>query len=188
MTSPLADEEHAKLLVELWKQTIAVQQHFNDLCWRIRGLALTALTFTLGAAALAAREPVDDVALFGVELQLSVIIAGAGLVLWQAFYYVDRRWYHQLLKGSVKHGEELEKELQAFVPAAGLTKSISDASPYDGRSWRGRRRSINSTMKLQRFYRAVTLLLVAFAVALQFGGTTSATEPASVAPRPTSSS
>jgi hypothetical protein len=183
VSSPLDEENHAKLLVELWKQTVAVQQHFNDLCWRIRGLALTALTFTLGAAALAAREPVD-VALFGADLRLSVIIIGAGFVLWRAFYYVDRRWYHQLLKGAVKHGEDLERELRTLVPAAGLTTAISDASPYDGRSWRGQRQPIKSTKKLQRFYGVVSLLLLAFAAALQLAD---AAPEAEEQPRPNSS-
>src|SRR4051794_9635050 len=90
---PLSREEHAKLLVELWKQTIAVQQHFNDLSWRIRGLALTALTFTLGAAAVAAQKAVA-VRLFGFAVQLSFLVALAGLVLWCSFFYVDRLWYH----------------------------------------------------------------------------------------------
>jgi hypothetical protein len=172
VTSPLTDEEHAKLLVELWKQTVAVQQHFNDLCWRIRGLALTALTFTLGAAAVAAREPVD-IALLGADLRLSVIIISAGSVLWSAFYYVDRWWYHQLLRGSVKHGHDLEVAMRAYVPAAGLTTTISDASPYPGRSWRGKRQLIDSSKKLQRFYGVVILLLLAFAIALQVADTAS---------------
>lgn len=39
------DDDRVRHYIELWKQTVAVQQHFNDLEWRIRQLALTALTF-----------------------------------------------------------------------------------------------------------------------------------------------
>ena len=36
--------------IDIWKQTVAVQMHFNDIEWRIRGLALTVATFAIGAA------------------------------------------------------------------------------------------------------------------------------------------
>ena len=39
---PLSDDEKVKHYIELWKQTVTVQQHFNDLEWRIRGLTLDA--------------------------------------------------------------------------------------------------------------------------------------------------
>ena len=52
----LSTEEATKHYVELWKQTVTVQQHFNDLELRIRSLALTALPFTLGAAGVAAKD------------------------------------------------------------------------------------------------------------------------------------
>lgn len=64
------DEDRVKHYIELWKQTVAVQQHFNDIEWRIRQLALTALTFALGAAAVAARERTSLV-IFGMNFQLS---------------------------------------------------------------------------------------------------------------------
>jgi hypothetical protein len=186
VTDPLEVDERAKLLVELWKQTVEVQKHFNDICWRIRGLALTALTFALGAAALAVHQPVT-VHLLWTHLQLSVIITVFGFVLWRAFYYVDRRWYHQLLKGSVGHGQDLEKAIQAYVPAAGLTLAISAASPYDGRSWRLKKTPIDSTKKLRRFYDVVSVLLILFAIGLQLGGSSGADKSTAKTPatRPT---
>ena len=50
------DDEKVGHYIEIWKQTVTVQQHFNDIEWRIRGLALTAATFALGAAAIAAKD------------------------------------------------------------------------------------------------------------------------------------
>ena len=34
--------------VSLWKTSVEVQQHFNDIEWRIRGLAVTVATSHLG--------------------------------------------------------------------------------------------------------------------------------------------
>lgn len=185
----LDPKDEANLYVELWKHTVTVQQHFNDICWRIRGLALTALTFAVGAAALATRERAT-VALPGrlPDLELSFIIALAGLVLWRSFYYVERRWYHQLLKGSVQHGEQLERALQRYLPEAGLSMAISASSPYQGRvtfrAWPPRqwltfgRQNVNSTGKLQRFYNIVSILLLAFGLALQLGTSSPESAPA----------
>lgn len=44
---PLSDDAQCSKYIDLWKQTVEVQQHFNDLEWRIRGLALTAATLGL---------------------------------------------------------------------------------------------------------------------------------------------
>ncbi len=42
--------------IDMWKQAVEVQMHFNDIEWRIRGLALTVATFALGAAGVAAKD------------------------------------------------------------------------------------------------------------------------------------
>lgn len=110
-------------LLEVWKKTVDVQQHFNDIEWRIRGLALTVMTFTLGAAGLAAREGSEFW-----HLSLALLVLVVGSVLWLAFYVVDKVWYHPLLIGAVKHGTALETALG--VERAGLTHAISKASPY----------------------------------------------------------
>lgn len=102
------DEEQARLYVEMWKQTIEVQKHFNDIELRIRGLALTVLTFTLGGASLALRDG-TTVRLGALELQLSSLVLLIGAVIWLTFYFVDQIWYHRLLLGAVVHGETLER-------------------------------------------------------------------------------
>ncbi|WP_344067846.1 hypothetical protein [Nostocoides vanveenii] len=47
--------------IEMWKQSVEVQMHFNDIEWRIRGLALTVATFALGAAGVAAKDALESV-------------------------------------------------------------------------------------------------------------------------------
>ncbi|MFI9727217.1 hypothetical protein [Streptomyces sp. NPDC052092] len=161
------DENQIPHYLEMWKQTIAVQQHFNDIGWRIRGLALTALTFALGAAAVAAREK-STIQIFGYDIQLSACISTLGFILWFSFYFVDQVWYHRLLVGAVRHGEALEAALQAKLPEAGLTKAISQNSPYTA-NLKVTSFTIHSSAKMRIFYLVGGLTLIIFAVALQMG-------------------
>lgn len=152
--------------VEMWKQTVAVQQHFNEIGWKIRGLALTALTFTLGAASLTAaaedRPAARVVNDFNVDT--SALTVCVGLLVWLAFFFVDASWYHRLLKGAVTHGIALERELQRTLPAAGLTIAIGAASPSP-LPWTTRQ--MHSTHKLWLFYWVIAVLLAGLAVVLQ---------------------
>lgn len=52
----LSPNEAVGHYVTMWKTSIEVQQHFNGIEWRIRGLALTVATFALGAAGVAAKD------------------------------------------------------------------------------------------------------------------------------------
>lgn len=100
-------DEQLRALIDVWKQTIEVQQHFNDIVLRIRNLALTLLLAVFGAAALALREDIH-ILIRGVQLSLATAVLAVGLVGWLAFYFIDRFWYHKLLVGAVIHGEALE--------------------------------------------------------------------------------
>lgn len=170
----MTEEEQVPHYLEMWKQTIAVQQHFNDIEWRIRSLALTALTFALGAAALAAREKAA-IQIFGWQVQLSFTILLLGLFLWIAFYFVDQIWYHRLLIGAVKHGEALEEVLRENLPAAGLTTQISKSSPYQFSVGFGRfnhqfKKTMHSSAKMRTFYLIGASALLIPAIAFQLSG------------------
>jgi hypothetical protein len=165
------DNERVKAYVELWKQTIVVQQHFNDIEMRIRGLALTVLTFTLGGTAVAIKDG-STVSFLCIEWRLASVVLFVGAALWLAFYFMDQVWYHKLLVGAVKHGEELEAELRKDLPKAGLTKSITASSPYEIRiGWgaRGLRRELHSKGKIRIFYYSILGVMVALGLMLQFG-------------------
>ena len=99
-------EQEVGYYIDMWKQSVEVQMHFNDIEWRIRGLALTVATFALGAAGVAAK---DGTRVGPVSLGALVIVIG--LLLWYAFYFVDRVWYHPLLKACVTQGNEVEEIL-----------------------------------------------------------------------------
>ncbi len=69
--------------VEMWKKTVDVQQHFNDIEWRIRGLALTTATFAVGAAGVAAKDnsKIWFLSLGGLVLMLG-LASGTPSILW----------------------------------------------------------------------------------------------------------
>jgi hypothetical protein len=164
----LKPEELLKNYTEVWKQTIAVQQHFNDIEWRIRQLALTAMTFALGAAAVAAKDG-TAVSAFGIDLKLATLILSFGFILWMSFYFVDQVWYHRLLVGAVRHGELIETEIQKLLPSVSLTHAISRASPYEVKLG-SKTLMIHSKVKLRIFYIIGGMVLIAAAGALQFSG------------------
>jgi hypothetical protein len=151
--------------IDLYKTTVEVQEHFNDIEWRIRGLALTVATFALGAGGVAAR----DGAKAG-PFSLGAFVVLLGLLLWYAFYFVDRWWYHPLLKASVEQGTRIEQEIQAALPAAGMTAGITAGSRYTpSRLVRilSRRKVMHSDHKLTWFYRVGALAFVLAAIGLQ---------------------
>lgn len=153
--------------IDLWKQEVAVQMHFNEIEWKIRGLALTIATFALGAAGVAAKDNIR----IGC-ISLGAMILFLGLFLWYAFYFVDRAWYHPLLKAAVAHGTELEKEIRKTLPRAGMTTAITEASGYKP-NWMIQKAigkpEMRSTDKLEWFYLIGAIALSAAAIILQFG-------------------
>lgn len=170
--------------IDMWKQSVAVQMHFNDIEWRIRGLALTVATFALGAAGVAAKDG-TRVGWFSLGSLVIVI----GLLLWYAFYFVDRVWYHPLLKAAVNHGTRLEEEVKKALPQAGMTAAITAGSThYTSRVERifSRKERMHSDDKLVWFYQVGALALALAAVALQVGVLVSA-NTVEKAPTPSSS-
>lgn len=126
---PLQLSEKVGFYIEIWKKTVDVQQHFNDIQWRIRGLALTVATFTFGAASLAAKDGIR----IGF-LSLGGTLSLVGLLLWYGFYFVDRYWYHVFLKASVSQGLSLEEAISRHLSESGLAGKISSdsSSVYPG--------------------------------------------------------
>lgn len=177
--------------IDMWKASVEVQKHFNDIEWRIRGLALTAATFALGAAGVAAKDGTR----FG-PVSLGAAILLLGLLLWYAFYYVDRYWYHVLLKAAVHEGSKFEMEITRFLPEANMTTGITSSSRLEV-SWfmallagRGGTqeedgvRYMHSDHKLKWFYRVGAMAIFMGAVGLQVAALTtpSVNLPAVVVP------
>lgn len=122
------EHKHSALVLDMWKQTVTVQQHFNDLQLRIRNFAITVFGAVLGATAFAVKENLH-LSVGGRSASLASTILLGGALTWLAFYFMDRWWYHMLLVGAVLQGKALEQELQAHFPNASLTSTIGDNSP-----------------------------------------------------------
>jgi FMN phosphatase YigB (HAD superfamily) len=161
--------------VKLWQESVGVQMHFNDLGWRIRALALTALTFTFAAVGVTYANT-DPIWLFGRETSPAAFVPILGLVLWFSFWFMDVHWFHRLLVGSVRDGSHLESLLRANGIQAGLGGYIGRESPM--KFW-WQKKLMHSTNKLQRFYLVIGIALALTSVGVFFLGS-----PHSAAPEP----
>lgn len=184
-TDGLTLDQQVGYYVDMWKQSVDVQMHFNDIEWRIRGLALTVATFAIGAAGVAAKDG-TRVGWFS----LGGLVIMIGLLLWYAFYFVDRVWYHPLLKASVAHGTEIENEIRKSLPRVGMTAAITAGSEYETAGFvrlLSRRKHMHSDDKLVWFYSIGGIALALAAIALQIGaltGSHSDSDPKPLKPTP----
>lgn len=151
-------------LIEAWKQTVAVQQHFNDISWRIRSLAMTALTFILSATYVVFTKL--DKQEFDVGKSAS-IVCFLGLVVWLGFWFMDAAWYHRLLRGSVAEGERLERRLTGLGVDVELGRMIThashDSTPTSALARRAWYRTLiprRASGKLHLFYGLISLVLL----------------------------
>jgi len=156
------NESERRAIVEIWKKTIDVQQHFNDLELRIRNYAITLMVAILGAIALIENQRIRIV-LFGLVLPLSAVLIVGGLVAWGAFYFMDRFWYHRLLHGAVEHGKYIEVLAREVLPELRLTHAIAEASPFKIPLCS---MQIHSIRKIDIFYAFLFLCLGILALAL----------------------
>jgi FMN phosphatase YigB (HAD superfamily) len=147
-------------VLEMWKTTVGVQQHFNDLELRIRNYAVTLLVAVLGVTAVTLKDN-SRLEVFGLETTLPATVILAGLVGWLAFYFMDRLWYHRLLLGSVLHGLSIEKPNAAKYPEIQLTTTIGNASPIQVGRFK-----IRTHHKLDFFYILVACGLAFFSFVL----------------------
>jgi hypothetical protein len=150
-------------LLEAWKTTVEVQQHFNDLEMRIRSVAITVLGAFLAAAGFSMKEKLQ-LELLGRPFSLTSFILLAAAICWVLFYFMDGLWYHRLLRGAVKHGLAIEAT-NASWPELGLTKAIGDASPFTIPVWRIvptklRGKKLGTNFKMAMFYGIIALLLL----------------------------
>ena len=159
-----------KIVLEMWKKTVEVQQHFNDLELRIRNFALIVVGALLALGGYAVRETVT-LSVLGLNLSAAGLIIWSALIPLAAFYFMDRWWYHRLLKGAVAAGIPLEAALKEKGYPIALGEEISKASPFEWRIW-GRKgqeddcpfwkfpkRNMHSESKMDFFYFALGLAI-----------------------------
>lgn len=140
-------------ILEIWKKTVDVQQHFNDIALRIRNITLTVFTFIIGGIGYALKENLK-IQILSYEVSYSTLFAALGIIIIFAFFYMDRAWYHKLLLGSIKHGLKLEKSWGYILPIQ-LATAIGNESPH----WWFRGKRIHSKGKFLIFYGLLTIPL-----------------------------
>ena len=109
-------------VIEAWKQTIENQRHFNEICIKIRAVAITTISAFIGAIGFLIKdlERIQDF-----NLLVYGIITLMASIAWFAFYVIDVKWYHKLLNGSVSHAiNELEAKYKEQFPGIALTTNI----------------------------------------------------------------
>ncbi len=141
-------------LIEIWKKTIEVQQHFNDIGLKIRTAAVTVLSAFIAAIGFSIKENLI-VTIFDSQMALSVVLSLGAMVVWWAFYFMDKNWYHRFLLGAVEYGEFLEKGNPALFGESGLTGVIRKKSPNKFCSI-----ELHSNHKFYIFYGVPVVLLI----------------------------
>lgn len=120
--------EQRKQVIEIWKTIVEVQQHFNDISMRIRGMFVTILLALFASIGfLLDRKLSLDCGSF--HVQYSTLIPLFGVFGTLLFYFIDRYWYHRLLKGSVNHAIAIEKKYKDDMPELSLSDAIGAVSP-----------------------------------------------------------
>jgi hypothetical protein len=130
--SSQAPDQNIMLALETWKKSIDVQEHFNEVCMRIRNFYITvisALLALIGVIINRADEPYFHVGFIEVHVSIPIILAIVMATI--LFYFVDRHWYHRLLVGAVLNALAIEKEFGGRIPGLNLTSSIGKQSPLD---------------------------------------------------------
>jgi phosphoglycolate phosphatase-like HAD superfamily hydrolase len=149
-----ASPDRMSIAVDIWKKTVDVQQHFNDLELRIRNYAVTVLAAMLGLTAYGLKENLQ-ITILGFRTSVAASLLFLAILPWSAFYLMDRHWYHRLLYGAVHHGQRIERRWQKLLPEITLTDSIGEHSPV--RIWKF---MLHSRHKMSLFYWAGIIVLL----------------------------
>lgn len=123
----LTKNERTTHLVEYWKQTTLVQQHFNDISMKVRNFAIVIFSGFLTGVGLSIHNGVF-VELFGLKFSAGIIFALAGAVVTQLIHFMDTYWYHVFLKGAVGISINVEKEINEILKIEKLANDISSHS------------------------------------------------------------
>ncbi len=178
------DSDERQSIIEIWKTIVGVQQHFNDIAMKIRGLFIT-IAVAVAAAQGFLLEKRLSVSIGPVTVLFATFLPLIGIVATYLFYFIDRYWYHKLLLGAVLQGGMIEEKYAQELPELGLGKKISDQSPVELKSWLGRRianlvvsddrykknNKLHSDAKIELFYKSIVLLFFLwFIVTVLFAG------------------
>lgn len=182
-TIPNPTDEEKKNIVEIWKEIVGVQKHFNDISLGIRGLFIT-LILALFAATGFLLDKSLKMSFGGFVITYATLMPILGVFATWLFYFIDRYWYHRLLVGSVNQGLYIERKYRDVLPELSLTDAIGAASPIklssclpkllaaitvkDGKYIS--EKQLHSTGKIELFYKPITYVFCGLFLILAISG------------------
>tara|TARA_R110001606_G_scaffold58887_9_gene140494 strand:- start:4901 stop:5491 length:591 start_codon:yes stop_codon:yes gene_type:complete len=175
------------LALEAWKKVVQTQEHFNEICMKVRTLYATVLAAILSLYGVFLKEPTGHgFEIVGLSFDPILMVLIAVFVSTTLFYFVDKEWYHRLLLGAVNQGAAIEDRWKDILPEIQLGSKISANSPVDLSKnhklvWFlklfindprfNETMRLHSDAKVQVFYKPIQILaFVFFVVACFFGG------------------
>lgn len=178
-------DERRRQVIDIWKEIVDVQQHFNDIGMRIRSMFVTILLALFASIGFLLDKKLD-LQVVALKIEFTVLMPLFGIIGTCLFYFIDRYWYHRLLVGAVKHAITIEKRYQVELPELSLSAAIGKESPYAPKGFvrllanllvkhdRYRNeKQLHSDGKIELFYKGVMMLLLIVALLLGlFGGVT----------------
>jgi hypothetical protein len=172
LKEPGMSDERRKQVVDVWKTIVEVQQHFNDISMRTRSMFVTIL-LALFASIAFLLDKKSVLTICSLRIPFVILMPLFGLVGTYLFYFIDRHWYHRLLKGAEKHAMEIEQKYKSEMPELSLSEAIGKESPYSPRGLSGvlakllvrhndyrDKGELHSEGKIELFYMVVVLTLV----------------------------
>lgn len=123
-------------IISLWEKAVETQMHFNEMSVKSRQLGLTFVAAALGVAIFlfTRTDGKFDVSktICGVDVKFHVavlIVLAAAFAVW-AVRILDLNVYHQMLRGAVAFGEDLEEtKIRTMLGLEkGMTQAISHFS------------------------------------------------------------
>jgi hypothetical protein len=165
------DKNERESIIEIWKTSIEVQQHFNDIEMKIRGFFIAIMVAIVAAQGFLLEKRLSF-PLGSVTILYATFLPLVGVVAAYLFYFMDRYWYHRLLIGAVLHAGAIEKKYESELPELGLGAKISERSPVELTSRLARKvadlvvshdeyrknKILHSDAKIELFYKSIVLL------------------------------
>jgi hypothetical protein len=154
--------EGAKSILVVWEKAIDLQMHFNEMCMNLRRTAMSTLGALLATSAIAFRFG-GQILINGKSVSIAIIFLGISFFVWMSFYFMDRYWYHALLRATVSYAEGLSDP----ASKAGLTVSLDMSAQI--RQANHRSLNMSGAAKINLFYLLVAVVLLVACVVLYTG-------------------
>lgn len=174
----LSDNERTVLLIDYWKQTSNVQQHFNDVSMKLRNFAVVVFSGFLTGVGLSIHNNVS-ISIMEYEISAGILFALAGLIATQLIHFMDTYWYHVFLKSAVNTSFSIEQEIINILGVSKLSDDISSKSqnvevvslfgcvcfpigwaPWIGKTFIFRKAEVDSTARHKIFYRWLLVIFI----------------------------